>query len=86
MYDIKERQMDEEDQKAMTNERNKYKFVSKDLDPTDTETREGIYSFQQGYQTVKQIRERSETKLEVDMRDMAERFVLEKERKKENDT
>lgn len=38
--------MDEEDQKAMNNYNSKYKFVSKDLDLADTETREGIYSFQ----------------------------------------
>ena len=38
--------MDEEDQKAMDNLNSKYKFMSKELDLADTETREGIYSFQ----------------------------------------
>jgi hypothetical protein len=77
--------MDEEDQKAMDNLNSKYKFVNKELELADTETREGIYSFQQGYQSVKHIRERSETRLEIDMRNMAERFTIEKERKNENE-
>ena len=77
--------MEEEDLKAQNYERKKYKFVSKELELEDTEPREGVYSFQQGYQTVKQIREKSQFRLDIDMRDMAERFVLEKERKKENE-
>lgn len=38
--------MEEEDLKAINNERKKYKFVNKELDLEDTETREGVYSFQ----------------------------------------
>jgi hypothetical protein len=37
--------MEEEDLKAMNDERKKYKFVSKELDLENTETREGVYSF-----------------------------------------
>ena len=37
--------MEEEDLKAMNDERKKYKFVSKELDLENKETREGVYSF-----------------------------------------
>lgn len=55
MFDIKDRHLEEDLQKIANPK--KYNFVDKEPETQVSEVREGIYSFQRGYLSAKQIRE-----------------------------
>ena len=82
MYDIKDRHLEDDLNKIA--QPKKYNFENKNTETDNNESRGGVYSFQRGYLTVKQIRQQKQSALELDMKEMAERFTVEKERADEN--
>lgn len=91
MYNIKDRLAQEEIDREMQEKTRKFKTMKiqendqEQEDSTQEMNREGIYSFQPNYASMKEIKLESDKQLKEDMKEMAERYVVQHKEQKETE-